>query len=491
MEKYYCVVIDKVEKVLFIKEVKGCMAMVERELQEEYSLPNRMTVNARFGLFFNGTKDYIDYDTFYKKYAKWEVVTKEENNKEEVETMEENKVVVDKNTELKDLETKTVSKKCLYINNNKAIVRNKDLISLAAISGNDSLKNVYIEKKEYSISLYIDFGIICNAACNVSEYMTIEQLEEALFNKDLHNYTYTQEKERILNNANNSQFVNVQEIRLFELMGESQEAINMLINARETYLKQKEEQREQERKAKEDQERQFLADKQKEIDLLINEVEQAILNKNTITNKDIRVYSSVYEYKETSLVLYMFNLYDIKVPLKTQGWINNALVDINYNNNKWSYRYYSSSKNSTVFRDYLNQLVKAVEEKHGIISIIDTEEQKQEKERKEYEKNIPDLKFTKITGNMRYFMDINIFKRLEEPEITQKEEIQLLEMMYKHFKVNVNEAITNRLLFDFMHDKLIVHYGDKSIKCYIRNKNGKQVKLFIKNTKKDTYICYM
>ena len=92
---------------------------------------------------------------------------------------------------------------------------------------------------------------------------------------------------------------------------------------------------------------------------------------------------------------------------------------------------------------------------------------------------------------MRDFMDINIFKRLEEPEITQKEEVQLLEMMYKHFKVNVNEAITNRLLFDFMHDKLSVHSGDKSIKCYVRCKNGKQVKLFIKNTKKDTYICYM
>lgn len=72
--KYYWIAIDKALKTLQVVEDKGCQAATEQYLQEVYNMPNRMSTGSRFSLFFNDTRDYIDYNKFYKKYAKWQVI---------------------------------------------------------------------------------------------------------------------------------------------------------------------------------------------------------------------------------------------------------------------------------------------------------------------------------------------------------------------------------------------------------------------------------
>ena len=59
-------------------------------------------------------------------------------------------------------------------------------------------------------------------------------------------------------------------------------------------------------------------------------------------------------------------IYEIKIPLKTQGWINNALASIFYDieDGKISYTYYKSSANSNVFRKYLSEFVGKVKDKY-------------------------------------------------------------------------------------------------------------------------------
>ena len=475
-EKYYNVVIDKVEKTLEVLEVKSCNAEMIDELAKRYGL-NRCEANRRFKLCDNGTESSINYNNVYKYARKYEVISSDKQEVSEEEL----------NTQLKDIEAPTVDKKCLYISNNKAVARNKKVISLQAITGNKTLNNLYIEKMDGSILLYVNFNGVCVYMCSANQYVTVKDLATEVIEKDLNNYTYEKERKRILNNANNNQFINVQDIKLFELMGEPKEVINSLVNARMLFIEQKEAKREQERKAREEAEAQFIREKNSIIDNLVKEAEQNILNGSTVTNKDIKVYNNKYDYKDTSLLLYMFNVYGIKVPLKTQGWINNALVDIYYNNESWTYRYYSSSKNSTVFQEYLDSLIEAVKVKYGVSEAAT--EDFEETEAKEYEKNIPDLKFTKVTGSMRALMDINRFRHLPEYEPTAKERIQIFEMMYKHLKVNVSEAITNRLLFDF-DNSLNVDLGGKEIVCYTHIKNDKVCKLFVKHTKKDTYVCY-
>jgi hypothetical protein len=61
----------------------------------------------------------------------------------------------------------------------------------------------------------------------------------------------------------------------------------------------------------------------------------------------------------------LFREHDISIPLKTQGWIINALCDIEYDadREKWTYHYFKGHNNSTVFRDYLPSLVSAVQTK--------------------------------------------------------------------------------------------------------------------------------
>jgi len=62
-----------------------------------------------------------------------------------------------------------------------------------------------------------------------------------------------------------------------------------------------------------------------------------------------------------TVVLHLMKKYCINVPLRTQGWINNALAKIVFHEDKISYMYYSSSKNSTVFRQYLQELAEVIE----------------------------------------------------------------------------------------------------------------------------------
>ena len=93
-----------------------------------------------------------------------------------------------------------------------------------------------------------------------------------------------------------------------------------------------------------------------EYEQAIKTAENNILNKQTVLNSDIQ---------GKSLIMQLFREHEISVPLKTQGWIINALHDIHYDErrNDWNYKYYTKSKDSTVFCGYLSLLVSAVQTK--------------------------------------------------------------------------------------------------------------------------------
>ena len=91
-----------------------------------------------------------------------------------------------------------------------------------------------------------------------------------------------------------------------------------------------------------------------EYEQAIKTAEEKILNKQTVVNTDIQ---------DKSLIMQLFRKHKISVPLKTQGWIINALHSIEYDekNEKWTYHYFTSSRNSTVFSKYLSLLASAVQ----------------------------------------------------------------------------------------------------------------------------------
>jgi hypothetical protein len=71
----------------------------------------------------------------------------------------------------------------------------------------------------------------------------------------------------------------------------------------------------------------------------------------------------------------LFREYEISVPLKTQGWIIKALHSIEFDEqrDRWSYRYFKDSRNSTVFSKYLILLVSAIQIKHQSEGVKDDE----------------------------------------------------------------------------------------------------------------------
>lgn len=147
-----------------------------------------------------------------------------------------------------------------------------------------------------------------------------------------------------------------------ELSGASKQVINEFKKYRLDFYKKAKQEREL-KKIKEEQEKQkYITDKNNELDKIVRQAEQDILNKNSIENEYVTICDSNKSEYDTSLILYLMKKHNIKIPIKTQGWIKKALAKVYYDqeDNCYSYYYYNDSNNSTVFQRYLNQLIEKV-----------------------------------------------------------------------------------------------------------------------------------
>ena len=61
-----------------------------------------------------------------------------------------------------------------------------------------------------------------------------------------------------------------------------------------------------------------------------------------------------------SIFNYLARQYGVKIPIKTQGWINSSLLDITVKDGKMSGGHMSGKNQSTVIYKYMNQLIEAV-----------------------------------------------------------------------------------------------------------------------------------
>jgi hypothetical protein len=121
------------------------------------------------------------------------------------------------------------------------------------------------------------------------------------------------------------------------------------------------------KKEQEEKERTFMEERMQELNKIIDSFEKQILNKEKTLNREVEIYNSLYDSRKTSLVLYVMKLYEIKIPIKTQGWINSALHSIYYDNQDegYCYNYYKTSNNSNSFGKYLSELVFKIHEKYS------------------------------------------------------------------------------------------------------------------------------
>jgi len=398
----------------------------------------------------------------------------------------------------------TVTKKCLYINNdNKAVTHNKELYSLSEITGNATLQNFYIfpyfryDEFDYA-ELYEDCGFVTTRIQSIHNW-TIQELVNAVTD---YPQGYTGKKELVQMKLQNKGFISVQDIKFAELAGEQQEYIDTLIQARLNFYALRQAQEEQEQQEKQRIEQEKLKEKQKKLDATIVLAEHKIMNSEILSNDEIEVYTTAGE-TETTLVLYLMKKYGIKVPLKTQGWINKALANLKFIDNEYSYNYYTTSKNSTVFRDYLSQLVQAIKSAYSVeLSAQEVEQNTQKEEQKQYEESIPALNF-KPLESPRDKMEVNHFEALHGKHLLSDNEcIAIYKRIYKHIKNKniehaVNESMKCHRLDASMGNeqyraRIIVHYGnDSCITAKAFEDNGQVIILYYKSTNKHYYYKEM
>ena len=100
-----------------------------------------------------------------------------------------------------------------------------------------------------------------------------------------------------------------------------------------------------------EQEKRFIEKYDAKIDAIAKAIEKG---------EDISVRYDEYAFGGKNPVLDLFRLYDVELPLRTQGWVNTGLASIKGD----SYRYYKSKKqrDSSVFMKHLQTLKRAIEE---------------------------------------------------------------------------------------------------------------------------------
>lgn len=260
-------------------------------------------------------------------------------------------------TELK--KCKEYKKKCIYFGaKDNIVIRNKKLCSLDELLKNEKYSGLYvcINNNKTGISLWSDFGFISWQVISYIDFSMIHVIDNYMSNPIK---TYADFKEYLKNIQNESKYINLLNVEVLRLGGDNELADKYAVY-RDNFLKKKEEERQLQIIEQEIKKAKVFEKRQKELDDLILKTEERLLDKIGIDNIKIDVYYSAYEYKTTSLILYLMKKYCIDVPLRTQGWIQKSLLEINFENDgRLSYSYIGR-KNNRIF-EYLDMLLYSIE----------------------------------------------------------------------------------------------------------------------------------
>jgi len=246
-----------------------------------------------------------------------------------------------------------VRKKCITFakDGNTVVKPYKTLYNVEQITHNTEHCNLYFEVvkgkeswEEDSFCLWDDLGNSCIRINWMPRYWTIKEFEEKL-----HNWKYFGTDgffKRLKVSEENGYHINKADIEMCAVLG-NMELAKHYMQYREKQIRRQEEKRQAEIAEREAKEREEKEKHSTEVQKTILEAENIIRTQGTLYNK---------EFEGKTIVLYLLKKYGVNVPIKTQGWINNALAKVWFQDGKITYSYYKSSRNSTVFYRYLKEL---------------------------------------------------------------------------------------------------------------------------------------
>jgi len=95
----------------------------------------------------------------------------------------------------------------------------------------------------------------------------------------------------------------------------------------------------------------------------VSDAIQIIRNGGVLKNETVEFYRSRYDSSAYSIFNYLMRLYQVDVPLRTQGWINEKLVSATIGDGRCEHLRYLKSKGARVsqkFFDCMSELIRAV-----------------------------------------------------------------------------------------------------------------------------------
>lgn len=253
---------------------------------------------------------------------------------------------------------KTVRKQCWAYKSdrNTPIKKGKNLYPLEVILDNDAFKGFFVNiiKHTYGDPSYIiwnDLGNSCINCGSINPYYDLErgkeQLHKLLKVRGLDGFkAYLHALEESRNWIRNT------EICALADNGE----VELAIHYQEFHDKVKEEREAEECRQREEYERMEREKEQKrqeEICAQLDQAEQNIREKKDLKNEMI---------DGKSIVLCLMNKYEIKVPIKTQGWFNQKLAFVKWIDGEITYSYYRTkgTNGSQAAFKYLRELEHAI-----------------------------------------------------------------------------------------------------------------------------------
>jgi len=247
----------------------------------------------------------------------------------------------------------SVRKKCITFakDGNTVVKPYKTLYNVEQITHNTKHNNLYFEVvkgkeswEEDSYCLWDDLEKICIKVDWIPRYWTLEG-----FTEKLHKWGYFGVDgffKRLKVSEENGYYINKADIETCVVLG-NMELAKHYAEYREERIRRQEEKRQAEIAEREAKERVEKEKYNAEVKKTIVDAENTIRTQGTLYNKP-------FDGKTT--VLYLLKKHGINVPIKTQGWVNNALAKVWFRDGKITYSYYKSSKDSTVFYGYLKEL---------------------------------------------------------------------------------------------------------------------------------------
>jgi hypothetical protein len=118
--------------------------------------------------------------------------------------------------------------------------------------------------------------------------------------------------------------------------------------------------REAERTQREAEEAAYVKERNEAAQKKVAQAIETLKSGGCLVNFDVEIFKSRYHSSSYSIFNYLARQYGVKIPIKTQGWINSSLLDITVKDGKMSGGHMSGKNQSTVIYKYMNQLIEAV-----------------------------------------------------------------------------------------------------------------------------------